>query len=349
MKKLTISLSLIATLAVGTLYASEVKVNNTTAELTPVTVKNFQRAESDTYFNKYVNNGAFGKFFHARGPTPIENQKIVRMNRDTLYSAAIIDLEASPVTITLPDTGKRFMSMQIISEDHYSPAVVYAPGTYTYDKSSIGTRYMAIAIRTFVNATDPADIKVANNLQDQIALKQANIGKFEIPNWDKKSQKEVHHNLAELQAIGGCKDFVRMGLKEEVDDVCHLLATATGWGLNPHKAAVYNTVYPKLNDGKTVYTLTLKDVPIDGFWSVSVYNGKGFFEKNPLNTYSLNNITAKKNADGSYVIQFGGCTKESVNCIYTPKDWNYSFRQYRPKKSLLDGTWKSPEAEPIKI
>ena len=43
------------------------------------------------------------------------------MNRDTLYSAAVFDLDAGPVTITLPDAGKRFMSMQVIDEDQYTP------------------------------------------------------------------------------------------------------------------------------------------------------------------------------------------------------------------------------------
>ena len=50
------------------------------------------------------------------------------------------------------------------------------------------------------------------------------------------------------------------------------------------------------NDGKTVYRVTMKDVPVDAFWSISVYNAKGYFEKNDLNAYSLNNLTAKPNA-----------------------------------------------------
>ena len=48
-------------------------------------------------------------------------------------------------------------------------------------------------------------------------------------------------------------------------------------------------------------------MPVDGFWSISVYNAKGYFEKNDLNAYSLNNLTAKPNADGSFTVQFGGC------------------------------------------
>ena len=70
-----------------------------------------------------VKEGGFGKFDHRREPAPIDNQTVIRLNRDTLYSSAVFDLDAGPVTITLPDAGKRFMSLQIINEDHYVPAV----------------------------------------------------------------------------------------------------------------------------------------------------------------------------------------------------------------------------------
>jgi len=86
-----------------------------------VTADNFIRAESDLYFGNIVKDDAFGKFTHNRVPTPIEKQTVIRMNRDTLYSGGIFDLDAAPVTITLPDAGTRFMSMQVISEDHYCP------------------------------------------------------------------------------------------------------------------------------------------------------------------------------------------------------------------------------------
>ncbi|HEY4232797.1 MAG TPA: DUF1254 domain-containing protein [Lacipirellulaceae bacterium] len=89
-----------------------------------VTVESFPRAESDLYFsNVAVKDGGFGKFHHNREPTPIDKQTVIRMNRDTLYSAAVFDLDAGPATITLPDAGKRFMSLQVIDEDQYCPAV----------------------------------------------------------------------------------------------------------------------------------------------------------------------------------------------------------------------------------
>jgi len=89
-----------------------------------VTADNFPRAETDLYFGGVVKDaGGIGKFFHNRQPTPLDKQTVIRMNRDTLYSGAVFDLDAGPVTITLPDAGKRFMWMQVINEDQYTPAV----------------------------------------------------------------------------------------------------------------------------------------------------------------------------------------------------------------------------------
>jgi hypothetical protein len=74
----------------------------------PVTVDNFARAESDLYMGATAKDGGFGKFHHNRTPTEIDKQTVIRMNRDTLYSGAVFDLDAGPVTITMPDAGKRF-------------------------------------------------------------------------------------------------------------------------------------------------------------------------------------------------------------------------------------------------
>ena len=91
----------------------------------PVTVDNFARAESDLYMGNNVKDDGFGKFHHNRTPTEIDKQLVIRMNRDTLYSAAVFDLDAGPVTIKLPDGARRFMAMQVVNEDQYSTGVYY--------------------------------------------------------------------------------------------------------------------------------------------------------------------------------------------------------------------------------
>jgi hypothetical protein len=82
---------------------------------------------------------------------------VIRLNRDTLYSSAVFDLDVGPVTVTLPDAGKRFMSMQVINEDHYVPAVFYGAGTHILTRENVGTRYVMVAIRTLVDPSDPKD------------------------------------------------------------------------------------------------------------------------------------------------------------------------------------------------
>jgi len=88
----------------------------------------------------------------------------------------------------------------------------------------------------------------------------------------------------------------------------------------------------------------VKDVPVDGFWSINLYNVEGYFEKNQYGAYSVNNITAKKDADGSVTVQFGGCDGKIPNCLPIMKGWNYIVRLYRPRPELLSGKWKFPEA-----
>jgi hypothetical protein len=136
------------------------------------------------------------------------------------------------------------------------------------------------------------------------------------------------------------------GLKNEVDPIQRLVSAAATWGGNPRKDAIYLTVTPPKNDGNTIYNLNVKDVPVDAFWSISLYNGDGYFQKNDLNGYSLNNITAKKGADGSVTIQFGGCDGKIPNCLPIMNGWNYTVRLYRPRQEILSGKWKFPEARP---
>lgn len=70
-------------------------------------------------------------------------------------------------------------------------------------------------------------------------------------------------------------------------------------------------------------------------------------EKHSLNAYSVNNITATRSADGSTVIQFGGCDGKIPNCLTIEKGWDYMVRLYRPRAEILNGTWTFPEAQPV--
>jgi hypothetical protein len=311
-----------------------------------VTADNFIRAESDLYFGKIVSDGGFGRFTHIRELTPMDKQLVVRSNRDTLYSAGVFDLDGGPVTITMPDPGGRFMSMQVITEDHYVPAVFYGQGEHTLTRDDVGTRYVMVAIRTLVNPNDEADLDEVHALQDAIAVQQDGTGSFEIPDWDALSQKAVRGALLRLAAT--LPDSKKMfGTKEDTDPVRRLIGSAAAWGGNPEKDAIYFSVHPAENDGATVYRLSVDQVPVDGFWSVTVYNKDGYFTPNARNAYSLNNITAQRGTGGVITIQFGGCDAATANCLPITPGWNYLVRLYRPQDSILSGDWIFPEAQVI--
>ncbi len=307
-----------------------------------VTADNYVRAETDFQMKGYIENlNCFGTFNHSRKPYDADNQVTVRGNRDTLYSFGVFDL-TSPLSITLPDPKGRYQSLMIVSQDH-SISVVYGPQKVTLTKESVGTRYVFLTVRTFMDPNDKSDVKAAYRLQDAVGVEQADIGNFDVPNW-KKSQVEQMRDTINVVASTVTDTSKMFGKKEELDPVYWMLGAALGWGGLPAAASMYVNVVPEKNDGKTPYTLTAKDVPVDAFWSVTLYDDKGWMPVNKYNAYSFNNVTAKKNEDGSITIHFGGDPKQS-NFLPIVPGWNYIVRLYQPKKEILDGTWTFPNPD----
>lgn len=309
-----------------------------------VTLDNFKRVETDQYLSTYVAKGCFGKLCSDREPTAVDKQAVVRMNRDTPYSVGVFDL-SSPVTILKPDTGKRFQSMVVINQDHYIALVAYDAGTYELTQKNVGTRFAIVMFRTFMDPNDPDDIRAAHNAQDGIRVSQGSSGKFEVPDWDQDQRKKLGTAVAALMPYVADSRGM-FGPADKVDPVRHLVGTAAGWGGNPEQDAKYITVVPMSNDGATPLVLSVKDVPVDAFWSVTVYNAKGYFEA-PENAVSINNVTGKRDADGSMTIHFGGDPK-STNYLRIMPGWSYVVRLYRPRPGVVSGKWTFPEATPVR-
>jgi hypothetical protein len=313
---------------------------------TPVNVDNFVRAESDHMIraNMKAFNAKIGQLVHVRKPTTPDNQPVIRMNQDTLYTGLVLDL-SRPVEITLPEIGGRYMSMHVISQDHYM-FVESEPGTYELTEDSVGTRFAYVIIRSFYNAGDPDDLAKAHAAQDKIAISGGGDGPFDAPNWD-MGQLAVARKALNDFAVLGFDTTYAFGRKEETRPIDHLIGAAAGWGGLPRTAALYILSSVEKNDGKTPHAVTVKDVPVDAFWSITVYNANGYLEANDLGVNSYNNFSAKPNEDGSITIHFGGDPK-SVNYLPVTEGWNYAVRMYQPRKEILDGSWTFPSIAPVK-
>ena len=313
-------------------------------EAVKVNVDNFVRAETAANFDKTLalNNGEVNKIFHFREPMPLDGQSVIRSNRDTLYSAAIVDISKG-ATLTIPETNGRYVSAMVVNEDHYLNKVYHGQGTYKLTMKEFDTPYVGVTIRTLVDASDPEDVKQVRAIQDGITIKAKSAKPYTHPEYDQVSYEAAYKAVIELSRF--IPDTNRVfGKKEDVGEVRHLLGTAMGFGGLPEHEAYYLNIEPNLPVG--AYQLTVKDVPVDAFWSISLYNKEGYFQENEYNAYSVNNITGTPNKDGSFTVNFGGDPK-SVNYLHIMDGWNYTVRFYLPHKEIIEGEWIFPDVKPL--
>jgi hypothetical protein len=309
-----------------------------------VTVENFVQAETARMMTDIMSMaGGINRWGHLRSPTPLDQQTVIRMNRDTLYSFAVVDL-ARGATVTLPDTGERYSSLMVVNQDHYINSVLHEPGEHHLAMDEFDTRYVMLGVRILVDPDAAADIAVVNGLQDQLVVQAESAEALTKPDYDDESFSAVREAL--LVLAGTVQRYERaFGRREDVDPIRHLLGTAGGWGGLPDSEAVYVNISPGVPVGE--YQITVRDVPVHAFWSISVYNRDGFFEPSDRGACSLNSVTAHREPDGAVVVRLGVCEVDQPNCLHLMDGWNYIVRLYRPRAEVLDGTWQLPSPQPV--
>ena len=307
-----------------------------------VNVRNFTTIETAIQFGRTVEiAGGTDRFFRLREPTRVEQQPVIRMQRDTLYAGAVIDISEG-ADIVLPDAGDRYLSAHVVNGDHYTNAILHEPGTHRLTMEEFDTPYVQVTVRILVNPTDPDDIAEVQALQDELAVVPGAGRPFVVPEFDRDRYDGLYQALL---AVGKyIPDSVgAFGSKETVDPVAFLVNTALGWGGLPETEAMYFTETTPRPAGH--YRLHLLDVPADGFWSLSVYNRDGYFEANPYGSHNINSVFATPEDDGSYVIDFAPEDRGYRNFLYVMDGWNYALRLYRPHPEVISGDWLVPKEE----
>ena len=256
-------------------------VSSASAQPIPVTVDNFIRAESDTYIGNFVKeSGGLGKLQHRREPASIDNQTVIRLNRDTLYSLG--GVRSRRRAGDDHDAGCR-QALHVADGRSARTTMrrrVYGKGR-TRSTRRQGRHPLCAARRSarWSIPNDPKDVEQVHALQDAIKVEPEGHGTFEVPSWDPASQKKVR------DALAGARFNHRPDFEQRVR---HEGAGRSGPASDRHRGRLgrqsrqgceYLNVTPAKNDGNTVYKLNVKDVPVDGFWSVSVYNAQGLLRE----------------------------------------------------------------------
>lgn len=313
-----------------------------------VTPETYIRAETDREFNlvQKQTNGV-NKLFCYRDLPPLDHQNVIRMNKDVLYSMAVVDTKGG-ATVVFPEMPDgRYASVQLIDNDHYIPEVIYTSGTYKLPED---TRYIGIAIRIQIyDANDKEEIAMINKLQDQFIIKTNSAEPVSF-DWDMESLKKL---TAEYNKEFGKYDKYPsdwQGKRGEVNEKTRHLAAAGAWGLFPERDATYINYNGGNLSGDGVYkaTYSIPEYKSNGFWSLTVY-GKDGYMKNENNYLNASNV--ELNPDGTLTVYFGSkenTPKDAKNRLDITDGWNFLMRVYLPEESVLNGSYKLPEVEQVK-
>jgi hypothetical protein len=127
-----------------------------------------------------------------------------------------------------------------------------------------------------------------------------------------------------------------------------------GLGANVPEDAIYpinlGDESGKPLDGANKYTITFEKgaaPPVNAFWSITLYDAKGFQVGNSLNRFAVSSgMPFKYNADGSldlYIQNENPGKEQEANWLPAPKaPFNLLLRMYAPKSEALIGKWGPP-------
>lgn len=347
-----------------------------------VNVVNFRRADSDYYMGSFVQKGSLGTFIHQPSATvvdpspdsaPQHGQTVIRSNRDTLYSAMVLDLTTDAVLV-FPDPGERFVSLGSLSETSDVWPASYAAGRYRMSNNcnckppcrrtlasgevctGFPTRYACILVRTLVDPDNFTDAREAWRLQRSWRVEQESRGAWAVPDWNQQQLRTMRSLLLLLARNSTAP--VTFGFftgPEKIDHLYGLLSATAGWGGARSEDQTY-TGWSAPDDHET-WTLTMPPVPLvgNGFWSVTVYNKEGFMFALPANYNSAVQGAAGLNTDGTTTIFFGGCddldrqAPSAAHCLPIQPGWNMLIRFFRPSSAILNGAWAAPVPVPTMV
>ena len=315
-----------------------------------MTAEQYIQTESLAFFSNFVKRADVNQFFHFTTLSSKDDTWVVSPNQDTLYSIAVVDAK-NGFTLNLPEVGDRFISIQVINPDHYTPYYVYSGGTHHFRREQLESDIVGVGIRIATDGT-PEDVKlIAEQLQPHYKV-IADSADVQLPDLDLKTMANIRAALlphyAALDNIYGVMSY---GYEEGQDDWKRVLAAAGAWGLSPDDTAMYALSGPENPKANACYKADFSPVPAEAFFSLTAYNSDKFLMTNEKNSVSSNRNNLAINQDGSFTVYFGGEQCENAkhpNFILTPQDgWDTLLRAYVPEVKAFSA-YKLPVYKLIK-
>ena len=329
LKSLT-SLICLSTLTVCGLAHAGVAIDGKEREhIVPVTEQNFTDAEAEVNFLKWKNKDAMNKLFHLTQLTPAGEMPTVRMNRDTLYSAALVDA-SNGFKVHMPDQGV-FTSVLIIDQKGYSQDYLWKPGTHEININTNNGVFVWVLFRIGLEN----GIEKAREAQQTVAITGMGSGVWNPQHYDKAQYQKLHDQYMDEAINSGM--FLQYGSDaSRIDMKTKRLSDAAGWG--GMDFGINNYQISKNMNSDVCYSTTFEDPQAEEFWSFTIYDADGWLlslnEKNILNSRE-----AMPNKDGTYTVRFN-CGKNAINNLETTVPvFGFAWRTYGSSYKVRAGRW----------
>ncbi len=312
-----------------------------------VTMENFIHADSTRAYLKELahTGGKVNVIRPNRDFSDTDNQDVIRMNSDTLYTRIILDVKGG-ATITTEDY-EGYQNIAVLDNNHSQIVSITGAGTVEVDETMLTEgQHAYIIIRTGLlrELSDEEMMKKTHEAQDNISI-TFNSSEAFVPS--------VDYDLSTIDAVKYqiFEDFAKnpksvvqtgFGTMEEREESSARVVVAIGWGGLAGKQAVYSSF--TATGEKRELTLDKPNLQFDekGFFSFTAYNENGWIA---TQKYAINSDDMKTNEDGTYTITFLASGEpvldEYKNVVITPrgKMWTGILRAYHPVEKEETFAW----------
>ena len=295
------------------------------------TDENYPTLETSRQLLAAQGRAAVNDFAHNRKLTPTDDQPVVRMNRDTFYSFAVVDVSAG-ASITIPPVPEgKYVSIQPVTMDHRIQPMSYGSGTFELATHYGSHMYLIVRLDSTLSEAE------ANAIQDDMVINAASAQPFSAEPVNRESfdaaELSLRQKLPALVATHGNKVVYGMftaptdesrGL---YDFEKYTVGAALGWGGAQLRDNLYETSPSFPAEG--CYSATFEDPDNGAFWSFTVYDEDGFMFDDVAH---MSSDIATANEDGTYTVSMG-CGADAVNNLPISNEtgvFNFTVRHYIP-------------------
>ncbi len=275
-----------------------------------------------------------------------DNQDVIRMNSDTLYTKFILDVKGG-ATITTKDY-EGFQNIMVLDINHSEIATLMGAGTIKVNETMLTEGHHAfIIIRTGVLRDLPEKemFDRAHKAQDNISITYKSSTPY-VPSvkYDFSTLDKVKYKILEDFVKNPQKDVIKKGFGtiKTRDAGAARVVIAIGWGGLSGTNAVYSSFTSTKE--RCSFTIDKPNLHFDkkGFFSITIYNADGYIA---TMNYAINSDDMVPNKDGTYTINFLSSgepvKKGEQNVLRTPrgKVWTGIIRAYSPKDKDETFAW----------